>query len=87
MRNFLKIAIISVFLVALQSCVYAKEDITEELREVEQDGEVVLNDENQDIETKTEVSEDVSDNTELDFEIFKIFDNEREVTVKLQEQI
>jgi hypothetical protein len=82
MRNFLKIVVISVFLITLQTPVQAKEDITEELRDVVQEGEVVLAEEDA-VDTNSEpiqeISEDVSDNTELDFEIFKIFDSEREV--------
>jgi len=71
----------------LSSSVQAKEDFTEELREEPQAGEIVLNAESEDVldnssmngiksifKTDDDSGENVYDNTELDFELFKIFD-------------
>ncbi len=92
MKKLYQLLLICTVLSVLANPVPAKEDITEELREVVQENEVVLNN-NLDSELETqavkptrltkfwndnEQEDGVNDNTELDFELFKIFDEDRD---------
>lgn len=85
MKIYLKTIFSIIVVLLLNASVLAKEDFTEELREEIQEGEIVLNTENEAVSEsntkgfrhlfETDYSgEDVSDNTELDFELFKRFD-------------
>ena len=78
------ILLIGLCLTVLSTCAYAKDDITEELREEVQENEVVLNSDtpkekrfNFDfINDDNNDDSGYKDNTELDFELFRILDED-----------
>lgn len=86
MKQLLKILLISLCLTVLSTCVNAKEDLTEELREEVQENEVILNTEsdiavkekhfNLDFVNNEDDDNGFKDNTELDFELFKMLDED-----------
>ncbi|MCM1338503.1 MAG: OprO/OprP family phosphate-selective porin [Muribaculaceae bacterium] len=91
MKRLYQILLICAVFSALAVPVSAKEDITEELREIIQENEVLLdiNLPSSELEEQTkkasiaelpeDYNEDAKDNTELDFELFKIFDQDGKI--------
>lgn len=93
MRKFLKIVLISALFCAPAAGTLAAEDIAEELLETKHENEIVLNLEEAPVENVLENAENkplfdfedadgdgIPDNNELDFEIFKLFDKDKEVS-------
>lgn len=95
MKKTWKVLLISALVAASFTCVHAREDMTEELREVVQEDEVVLDIKEDIIASEIDNiskkkfrlnfwdedddNDGVMDNTEVDFELFKIFDSDKEV--------